>query len=191
MGNFCPTWLTSVSLSAQGQWWPGVGTLEAPVFLGQSTGGWSPLNYPAAVQLPLCPLAAFHLSPKSGVTQSSPSETSWVTQARWLLSVAQGPGQRCHHGCLQWDGQGEGQVDPAGADSFCPKSPAGDAGPQPFADLHPSTRLTAAPLLTGCGARTSRKSTWDQLLNCKIPEGRAQGSPGHLHSTKHPVRLKE
>lgn len=84
-----------------------------------------------------------------------------------------------------------GEVDPAGADSFCPKSPTGDAGPQPFADLHPSTRLPAAPLLTGCGARTSRKSTWDQLLNCKIPEGRAQGSPGHLHSTKHPVRLKE
>lgn len=108
MGNFCPTWLTSVSLSAQGQWWAGVGTLEAPLFLRQSRGGWSPLNYPAAVQLPLCPLAAFHLSPKSGVTQSSPSETSWVTQARWLLSVAQGPGQRCHRGCLQWDGQGEG-----------------------------------------------------------------------------------
>lgn len=108
VGIFCPTWLTSVSLSAQGQWWAGVGTLEAPVFPGQSTGGRSPLNYPAAVQLPLCPLAAFHLSPKSGVTQSSPSETSWVTQARWLLSVAQGPGQRCHRGCLQWDGQGEG-----------------------------------------------------------------------------------
>lgn len=96
-----------VSTGAMVGWWGDTLQYGASVFLGQSRGGWSPLNDSAAVQLPLCPLAAFYLSPKSEVMQSSPSETSWVTQACQLLSVAHGPGQRCYCGCLQWDGQGQ------------------------------------------------------------------------------------
>lgn len=84
-----------------------VGWGGAALFLGQSRGSWSPLNDPDVVQLSLCPLAAFPLSPKSGVTWPSPSKTDWVTQACWLLPVAHGSGQRCHCGCLQWDEQGQ------------------------------------------------------------------------------------
>lgn len=65
------------------------GITPTPVVLRQSRGGCSPLNDPAAAQLPLCPLAAFHLSPKSGVPRSSPNEASWVTQA-----VVSGTGPR-------------------------------------------------------------------------------------------------
>lgn len=97
-----------VSTGAMVGW--GGDTLQcgAAVFLGQSRGGWSPLNDPDVFQLPLCPLAAFHLSPKSGVTRPSPSKTDWVTQACWLLPVAHGSGQRCHCGCFHRDSSSRG-----------------------------------------------------------------------------------